>query len=90
LEDLKDLEKEFDLQFEKRVLLTRFDARESASHQILGQCVEKFEDLLLKSYIRTSSEIKNTIRTQKTIFATKSNAKADYDQVTRELLKLEV
>lgn len=90
LEDLADLESEFELKFEKRVLLTRFDARESSSHQILEQCIEKFEDLLLKSYIRTSSEIKNTIRSQKTIFATKSNAKVDYDQVTRELMKLEV
>lgn len=90
LEDLKDLEAEFEINVEKRVLLTRFDARESSSHEIKAQCVEKFEDLLLKSYIRTSSEIKNTIRSQRTIFNSKSNAKTDYDLVTRELLKLEV
>ncbi|MEZ0390700.1 MAG: ParA family protein [Pseudobdellovibrionaceae bacterium] len=90
LEDLADLEKEFELKIQKRVLLTRFDARESSSHEILAQCLEKFEDLLLKSYIRTSSEIKNTIRSQRTIYSVKSNAKADYDLVTRELLNLEV
>ncbi len=89
LEDLQDLRQEFDLQFEKKILFTRFDARESASHEIYSHCSEKFEDFLLKSYIRTSSEIKNTIRSSRTIFTTKSNAKADYDLVTRELLKLQ-
>jgi chromosome partitioning protein len=90
LEDLQDLEGEFDLKLEKRILLTKFDARESASHEILAQCGQNFEDLLLKSYIRTSSEIKNTIRSSRTIFSTKSNAKSDYDQVTKEILKLEL
>lgn len=90
LEDLKDLEKEFDLHFEKKILFTRFDARESASHEILSHCAEKFEDSLLKSYIRTSSEIKNTIRSSRTIFSNKSNAKTDYDLATREILNLEI
>jgi chromosome partitioning protein len=88
MEDLEDLRREFDLHFESKILLTRFDARESTSHEILAQCNEKYDKLLLKSYIRTSSEIKNTIRSQRTIFNTKSNAKTDYDQVTRELLNL--
>ncbi len=88
LEDLADVEKDFGLQVDKRILLTRFDGRESSSHEILSLCQEKFEDLLLKSYIRTSSEIKNTIRSSRTIFSNKTNAKADYDLVTREILKL--
>jgi chromosome partitioning protein len=88
MEDLADLRSEFDLHFESKILLTRFDARESTSHEILAQCNEKYDKLLLKSYIRTSSEIKNTIRSQRTIFNAKSNAKTDYDQVTRELLNL--
>lgn len=87
LQDLKDLKQEFDLQFEQRILFTKYDGRESASREILSQCIEKFEDLLLKSYIRTSSEIKNTIRTNRTIFSAKSNAKEDYDLMTKELMK---
>ncbi len=86
MEDLADLRQEFDLHFDSKILLTRFDARESTSHEILAQCAEKYDNLLLKSYIRTSSEIKNTIRSSRTIFTAKSNAKTDYDQVTRELL----
>lgn len=90
LQDLEELKTEFALNFESRILFTKYDGRESASREILTQCIEKFEDLLLKSYIRTSSDIKNTIRSGRTIFSTKSNAKLDYDLVTRELLKLEL
>jgi chromosome partitioning protein len=89
LDDLKELEAEFDLTLEKHILFSKFDGRESSSHEILSQCMEKFEDLLLKSYIRTSSDIKNSIGSSRTIFATKSHAKADYDLVTRELMKFE-
>ncbi|PIS09962.1 MAG: ParA family protein [Bdellovibrio sp. CG10_big_fil_rev_8_21_14_0_10_47_8] len=89
LQDLRELKSEFDLNFQEHVLFTRFDGRESASREILSQCIEKFEDLLLKSYIRTSADIKNTIGSSRTIFSSKSNAKADYDLVTRELLGME-
>ncbi len=89
LADLKDLEAEFELTLEKHILFSKFDARESSSHEILSQCMEKFEDLLLKSYIRTSSEIKNSIGSSRTIFSSKSHAKADFDLVTRELLNFD-
>jgi chromosome partitioning protein len=98
LADLQDLKAEFGLSFQERILFTKFDARERLSHEIFKECSEKFEDLLIKSYIRTSSEIKNTIGTEKSIFArgkldgksSRSNAKQDYDQLTRELLNLSV
>lgn len=89
LQDLRQLKAEFELSFEERILFTKYDGRESASREILSQCIEKFEDLLLKSYIRTSSDIKNTVRTNRTIFSAKSNAKEDYDLMTRELMDLE-
>ena len=88
LGDLRELEKEFDLSIEKRVLFTRFDGRETASHEILTKCTDLFEDLLLKNYIRSSSELKNTLGTGRTIYSSKSPAKQDYDLVTRELLGL--
>lgn len=92
LEDLKDLKAEFGLNFRERILFTKFDARERLSHDILAECSEKFEDLMIKSYIRTSSEIKNTIGTEKSIFSShrvaQTSAKTDYDKLTRELLNL--
>jgi chromosome partitioning protein len=88
LQDLQELKSEFHLEFTPQVLFTRYDGREAASREILSQCVTEFEDLLMKSYIRTSTEIKNSIGSAKTIFSTKSNAKEDYDLVTKELLGL--
>lgn len=85
LEDLKDLKKDFDLDFETKILFTKFDGRESSSRDFLSHCIDSFEDLLLKHYIRTSSEIKNSIRSR-SLFANKSNAKEDYDMVTKEIL----
>ena len=88
LQDLQELKAEFHLDFTAQVLFTRYDGREAASREILAQCVTEFEDLLMKTYIRTSAEIKNSIGSAKTIFSTKSNAKEDYDLVTREVLGL--
>ena len=86
LEDLNELRKEFDLDFESKILFTKYDGRESMSRDILNQCIEDYEDMLLGHYVRTSSEIKNTLGSTKNIFSSKSNAKEDYDLVTKELL----
>lgn len=86
LADLEDLRGEFDSQFLTKILFTRFDGRESSSQAFLAECLELFEDLLLKHYIRNSSEVKNALRGPRSIFATKNNAKEDYDGLTRELL----
>jgi chromosome partitioning protein len=86
LEDLKDLKKEFGLKFQERVLFTRFDGRETLSAQILADCMDEYEDLLLKHYIRTSTELKSAVGTGRTIFTTNTHAKTDYDLVTKELL----
>jgi len=86
LEDLKEIEKEFQVQLEKKILFTKFDGRETTSKEILSYCLETFENLLLKNYIRASSEIKNSIRSTRHLYSAKSNAKADYEAVTREIL----
>ncbi|PWU16213.1 MAG: ParA family protein [Bdellovibrio sp.] len=86
LEDLEELKGEFDLDFEKRILFTRFDGRESSSQIYLNQSIELFEDMLLKHYIRSSTELKNAIGGPRSIFSTKNNAREDYDGLTREIL----
>ncbi|MGE3759444.1 MAG: ParA family protein, partial [Pseudobdellovibrionaceae bacterium] len=78
--------KEFSVNFEERILFTKFDGRETASHELLTKCIESFADRMMKSYIRTSTDVKNSIRSGKTIFDGKSSAKEDYDLVTREIL----
>lgn len=89
LADLADIRKDFDLKFVEKVLFTRYDGRESSSREILSSCIEEFSEILMKHYIRTSTEIKNNIGVTKTIFNSKSNAKEDYDMVTRELMGFE-
>lgn len=86
LADLTEIGAEFSHNFEKKVLFTKFDGRESASRELLEQCIDQYGEFLLKNYIRASSEVKNTIGTQKHIFQAKSAAKEDFDAVTRELL----
>ncbi|MNK07364.1 Sporulation initiation inhibitor protein Soj [compost metagenome] len=86
LAELEDIKEDFELTFTKKVLFTKFDGREKVSHELLQKCIESFEDNLMKSYIRTSSEVKNSIRSGKTLFAGKSPVKADYDSATREML----
>lgn len=90
LEELREIKKDFDLDLTEKILFTRFDGREKVSHELLQKCMDSFEDLLMKSYIRTSTEVKNTIGTGKTIYHSKSNAREDYDLVTREVLEMKL
>lgn len=88
LEELREIKKDFDLDLTEKILFTRFDGREKTSHELLQRCMESFADQLMKSYVRTSTEVKNTIGTGKSIYQTKSNAREDYDLVTREVLEM--
>lgn len=86
LQELDDIRADFELSFTKKVLFTKFDGRENTSHELLQKCIESFEGDLMRGYIRTSAEVKNSVRSGKSLFAGKSPAKADYDFVTREVL----
>lgn len=86
LGELDDIKKDFDLDFTKKILFTKFDGRENTSHELLQKCINAFKGDLMQGYIRTSSEVKNSVRSGKSLFAGKSPVKADYDLVTRELL----
>jgi chromosome partitioning protein len=89
LEELEEMKKEFELPYlNKKILLTRFDARQKLSQTYLDQIAEAFPEDLLDSYIRTSSDIQKTIQEGKTIFQAQCYAKQDYDLVTKELLLL--
>lgn len=88
LDELNEIKKDFDLHFHTKILLTKFDARENFSREILQKCLVEHRENLISSYIRTSSEVKNTIRSHKTLFHGRSTAKDDYDRVTLEIMGL--
>lgn len=84
--EIQEVAKDFNKEIESSILFTKFDGREKFSHELLQKCLEEFDDQLMKSYIRTSSEVKNTIRTSRNIFQSKNGVKEDYDAVTKEVL----
>lgn len=86
LDELAALREDFRLSFRERILFTRFDGREKASHELLQSCIDLFADRLMKSYIRSSSDVKNSIRGERHLFQGTSPVKEDYDLVTREIL----
>lgn len=85
-DELSALRSDFGLGFAEKILFTRYDAREKASREVLQKCVERFAGHMMKSYIRSSSDVKNALRGEKTIFAGSSPVKDDFDAVTREVL----
>lgn len=86
LSELEDIKEDFELTFTNKILFTKFDGREKSSHELLQKCIESFEGNLMKGYIRTSAEVKNSVRSGKSLFSSKSSVKTDYDFVTREML----
>lgn len=84
--ELDEIKRDFDLKFKYKILFTKFDGRERMSSQFLEDFIEKYPDSMMKSYVRSSSEAKNTLGTSKSIFSTKSSVKEDYNLVTLEIL----
>lgn len=88
-QELQDIKKDFKTNTQIKVLFTKFDAREKMSAEYLEAFIQKYPDILMKSYIRVSSDAKNTLATSKSIYSTKSAAKEDYHLATLELLQFE-
>lgn len=86
LEELAILKEDFRLDFTEKILFTRYDAREKTSRELLQQCIDEFADRLMKSYIRSSTDVKNAIRGERHLYTGHSPVKEDYDLVTREVL----
>lgn len=86
LEDLEQLRKEFDLQFDTRVLITKFDGREALAREILHQCIDIFEGILMKNYVRQSAVVKGALGDKLNLFSQSGPAKEDFDAMTREIM----
>lgn len=88
LADLEQIKEDFGAHFDVRILFTKYDGRESSSQAYFNQCLDLFGHKMLRTYIRQTADIKNTIASGRTIFDTKGNAKDDYDRATRDLFSL--
>lgn len=88
LADLQQIQEDFNLKLDIKILFTKYDAREAASEAFYQQSLNLFGHKMLRRFVRHTSEIKNSIASGRTIFDYKGHAKEDYDRVTRDLLSL--
>jgi chromosome partitioning protein len=88
LSELAKIEEDFGIRLDKKLLLTRFDAREFASKHFTEQIQSLYPEYLLKNIIRVSSEIKNAVAKDEDLYQRKSSAKTDYDSFVREFINL--
>lgn len=86
LSDLEQIREDFSLDFDIKLLFTKYDGRETSSEAYFNQCLELFGKKMIRNYVRQTADIKNTIASGKTIYDTKGNAKSDYDRISRDIL----
>lgn len=90
LNEITELEKAFGLTIPRNILFTKFDAREFTSLKYLTEIAEEHSDIMLKTMIRTAADVKNAISKKEDLYEyKKSNAKDDYDALTREIMGLD-
>jgi chromosome partitioning protein len=90
LQELSQIESDFSLTFNKKILFTKYDGREFTSLKYLTDIAEKYNDLRFNTAIRTSADVKNAITKREDLYSyKKSNAKEDYDSFVFELMGLD-
>lgn len=90
LNEISQIEADFNLKIEKKIVFTKFDAREYTSLKYLTDIADSHKNIMFTTMIRTASDLKNAITKKEDLFNyKKSNAKDDYDNLTRELMGLD-
>lgn len=90
--EIKKLEKQYSSNISLRVVINKFDSRNSLSHKVLSSLMqhEVFNEILYKTFIRTSQEFANSVANHTSLFNSlrPTSAKEDIDFFTREVLEL--
>jgi chromosome partitioning protein len=90
LSEISQIESDFKLKIDKKIVFTKFDAREYTSLKYLTDIAESHRDKMFTTMIRTASDLKNAITKKEDLFSyKKSNAKDDYDSLTKEIMGLD-
>lgn len=90
LQEIQQIEQDFSLQIDKRIIFTKFDAREFTSLKYLTEIAEKHKNRRFETAIRTCADVKNAITRKEDLFSLKkSNAKEDYDSFAQELMGID-
>jgi len=84
--------KEYAAHYKIKIVLNKYDARTSLSHKMLATFFEEkgYRERMLKSFIRISQDLPNSISNGKSIYdALRSSvAKEDIDLLSREIIEL--
>lgn len=87
-----ELESEYKIVINKKILFNKFDSRISLSHDLYAQLLQHptYQDNLLKTFLRVNQDFVNAIAYGSSIFENlkKSTAKEDISLITLELLGL--
>lgn len=89
--ELKEIKKAYDLNFDLKILLNRYDARKKLSVTQLLKLQSQYPDHLLSCYIRENSEIPNATSIGASVFEAPKRhtpAKEDLDVLAREVMGL--
>lgn len=90
LSEFNDIEEEFSLKINKKILFSKFDQREKVSMKYLAEIVNEHGDKLFGTMIRTASDVKNAIANNECLFDyKKSNAREDYDNLVKEIMGID-
>lgn len=90
LQELGQIEQDFSIKLDKKIIFTKYDGREFTSLKYLTEIADKYNNLRLNTAIRTSADVKNAITKKEDLFSyKKSNAKEDYDNFAREIMGLD-
>ena len=90
LSEIEQIERDFRLEVDKKIILTKFDGREYTSLKYLADVVREHDHRRFNVVIRTCADVKNVITKSQDLFQLiKSSARHDYDLFTREFMGLD-
>jgi chromosome partitioning protein len=90
LKEIEQIEKDFNLHIESRIVFTKFDQRQFVSMKYLGETATDHPDKMLKTMIRTSTDVATAVARKEDLFSYKrSTGKDDYDNLAREVMRLD-
>ncbi len=90
LKEIDQIEKDFNVSLDKKIIFTKFDAREFTSLKYLADIANEHSDKRFQTAIRTCADVKNAITKREDLFSMKkSAARADYDAFAKEILGLD-
>lgn len=74
----------------ERIIFSRFDGREVTSVHYMSQLYRDYPEKMYANYIRTSTELKNSIHFNRHLFeATRSGVAEDFDKLVKEIIGLD-